>query len=359
VSGSAGAAGYLFSHHQNNAFAAVNRLLAAQEDVYWLRDRQAGSPDGTGSMYVAARSSTLPVLRQAAADLGISFAAVASVPAGEVMKIQPVRIGLWDQYGGSTSSGWTRWLLERFEFPFERVYAQALDTDDLAARYDVIILPNDAVPSSRSRREDGSDVEDLPSEYRVTTGSITWNRTVPRLKEFVERGGTLLLIGGAAAIAERLGVPITDALVTRDGDGERPLRRDEHFVPGSILQVAVDNTLPLAYGFNPQVDVFFDNSPVFRIHSEDRSGRPSGRPVAWFASATPLRSGWAWGQDRLAGGVTVADFHLGTGRVAVFGPQITFRGQSHGTFKFLFNGIFYGKALPFARLPASARLAQP
>jgi hypothetical protein len=30
--------------------------------------------------------------------------------------------------------------------------------------------------------------------------------------------------------------------------------------------------------------------------------------------------------------------------VLVFGPEVTFRAQSHGTFKFLFNGIYYGKA---------------
>ena len=35
------------------------------------------------------------------------------------MKLKPVRIGLWDQYGGSMPSGWTRWIFEQCEFPFE------------------------------------------------------------------------------------------------------------------------------------------------------------------------------------------------------------------------------------------------
>ena len=46
------------------------------------------------------------------------------------MKLRPVRIGLWDRYGGSTESGWMRWLLERFEVPFTVVYANALDARD-------------------------------------------------------------------------------------------------------------------------------------------------------------------------------------------------------------------------------------
>jgi hypothetical protein len=125
----------------------------------------------------------------------------------------------------------------------------------------------------------------------------------------------------------------------------------------------VDNTTPLAYGLEREVDVFFDDSPVFRIDSArieqcrmERCGAAATVPtkVAWFASRAPLRSGWAWGQEHLEGGVAVADVPFGRGRMAIFGPQITFRAQSHGTFKFLFNGIFYGHALPVASTTALA-----
>ena len=61
--------------------------------------------------------------------------------------------------------------------------------------------------------------------------------------------------------------------------------------------------------------------------------------MAWFDEATPLRSGWAWGQQHLRGTMAVLDAQVGRGHVLLFGPEITFRGQSHGTFKFLFNGI--------------------
>jgi len=346
ISGPAAAAGYLFSHRQNNAFIVLNRLLAAGESVYWFRDRRIGSTDGTGSMYVSARPQTLPILRQAAADLGASFSGVAAMPAGEADKLRPVRVGLWDRYGGSAASGWIRWLLERYEFPFERVFAQALDAGDLAGRFDVLILPDDAVPSRLSRREDGTDIESVPAEYRSTTGSLTWSRTLPPLKQFVNDGGTLILIGGATVIGERLGVPMRNALVVGDGRDDRPLRRDEFYVPGSILEVKVDNRTPLAYGFEPRTDVFFDSSPVFRLDVSGLDGARARtvttRRVAWFASASPLRSGWALGQGHLANGVAIADVRMGKGRIAMFGPQVTFRAQSHGTFKFLFNAIYYG-----------------
>jgi hypothetical protein len=347
VTGSSTAVGYLLGHHQNDAFTAVNRLLAAGEDVRWLRDRTAGSAaHATGAMYIAARESTLPILQQAAADLGLMFTGVPTPPPGGSLKLRPVRIGLWDRYGGASTSGWTRWLLERYEFPFEVVHAQALDAGDLASRYDVLILPDEAVPGAESRaNSDAPSPDRLPAEYRGTTGTITRERTIPQLKAFVEGGGTLLTIGRATAIGSMLGVPVSSALVERLADGTpRPLTRDRYYIPGSILRIRVDNTTPLGFGFEPEVDVFFDDSPVFRLPSG--AAARGARRVAWFASADPLRSGWALGQQYLQNGAAVLDAPLGRGRVLLFGPEINFRAQSHGTFKFLFNGIFYSRALP-------------
>jgi hypothetical protein len=59
-----------------------------------------------------------------------------------------------------------------------------------------------------------------------------------------------------------------------------------------------------------------------------------------------LDSGWAWGQQYLNGTTAVIAANVGKGKVFFFGPEITFRGQPHGTFKFLFNGIAYGAATP-------------
>ena len=333
------AAGYLVSHHQNDAFIAVNRLLRAGDDVYWLRDRSVGgAPGGTGSMYVAARPSTRALLEKAAADLGLTFTGVSAAPAGDVLKLRRVRIGLVDRYGGSPASGWTRWLLERFEFPFEVVYPSSLDEGSLATKYDVLIFADDVIPEREPFAHEEPD--DLPAEYRRQSGVVTLSKTIPALRQFVEQGGTLLAVGGSTAVATHFRLGIANALVEQGSEGAaQPLTREKYYVPGSILRVTVDNTSPLAYGFNDEVDVFFDNSPVFRLLPD-----AAARRVAWFTSALPLRSGWAWGQHYLRDGVAVADVTLGRGHVLLFGPQITFRAQPHGTFKFLFNGIFYSKA---------------
>jgi hypothetical protein len=342
IAGAEHPAGYLVSHRQNDAFIAVNRLLAAGEDVYWLRDRSAGPPsDGTGWIYIAARPTTRAILERAVAELGLVFTGVSVPPASEALQLRPVRIALWDRYGGASTSGWTRWLLERYEFPYELVFAQALDAGNLSSRYDVIILPDEAVPS----RSDGAPpAGDVPPQYRNTLGVLSWERTLPQLRKFVEDGGTLLTIGDATTMAERLPIQVNDALVSANGPGSRPLSADEFYIPGSILRVSVDNTVPLGYGFEREVDVFFDASPAFRL--EPGASANGARRVAWYATPAPLRSGWAWGQQRLDGALAVVDVALGKGRVLLFGPEIAYRAQPHGTFKFLFNGIHYARATP-------------
>jgi hypothetical protein len=333
------AAGYFVSHQQNDAFTAVGRLLAASQDVFWPRDRSVGStPGGAGAMYIPARPETRALLESLARDLGLTFTGVAAPPPGPAMKLKAPRIALWDRYGGSSPSGWTRWLLERFGFRFDVVYAQAIDAGGLKGRYDVLILTDEAKLDARDGDDGPSDR--APEKYKHTTGSLTNARSLPRLKQFVEEGGTVIAVGQATSIAAGLGLPVSSALVDGKGDAARPLKPEQYFIPGSVLRVSVDNTTPLGYGFDRQVDVFFENSPVFRL------GLPADavNRVAWFSSPAPLRSGWAWGQQYLQNGVVVVDGRIGRGRVLLFGPDVNYRAQSHGTFKFLFNAIYYATA---------------
>ncbi len=335
------AVGYLLSHRENDAAVAVNRLLAAGAAVYWTRD------DG---IYVPAEPRVLPILRAVAAERGVTVRGVATAPAGGVIRIRPVRIGLWDRYGGSPESGWVRFVLEQFEFPYELVYPQALDAGNLASRFDVLVFPDGAIPGrdSADRYSDGAPALALiPPADRARTGIITLSRTIPQLRAFAEAGGTLLAIGHSTAVGAHLGLPIGNALAVNRGGRVEPLPPEQFYVPGSILRVSVDTSQPVAWGLDSQVDVFFDNRPVHALDpGADRRGI---RAIASFTDPTPLRSGWAWGQGYLAGGAAVVEAPLGAGRVLLFGPEIVFRGQPHGTFKFLFNGIHLARA---QQLPA-------
>ena len=149
-------------------------------------------------------------------------------------------------------------------------------------------------------------------------------------------------------LAQLMQLPVSSHLTEKSPDGStRPIPAEKFYVPGSILRVAVDTTAPIAHGITNPVDVFFDNSPVFELLPD--ATMKGVRPVAWFDSATPLRSGWAYGQGYLQSGVQILDATVGAGKLYLFAPEITFRAQPHGTFKFLFNGIYLA-----ARKPAAA-----
>jgi hypothetical protein len=308
-------AGYLISHRVNNSFTLVNRLLKSGNEVYWLKR------DGT--IWVPLARTAHAVL-EGAAELGVSVRASTTEPRVEMIKLRPLRIGLYDQYGGLAPSGWTRWLFEQFEFPFEVVYPQTLDAGNLNSRYDVLVLTDGAF-----RKGAGSGWQptpaSIPSGYRSWLGRITEDKTVPQLKKFVEAGGSLVTIGSSTGLAELLGVPVSDPLAG--------LSREQFYVPGSLMRAAIDPTNPLAFGMGPEAIVFFDSSPVFSLKGDVQK-------VAWFASRETLASGWAWGQEHLEGSTAVAEAQIGAGKVVLLGPEVAFRGQPHGTFKLLFNALY-------------------
>ncbi len=349
VSGS-GAAGYLLSHKMNDSFKAINKLLAAGEDVYWLKGGNGNDP---GTIYIPAKAKTAATVAAIAKEAAIPFTAAAAKPKGEALKLKPIRIGLWDNVGGSMPSGRTRWLCEQFQFPFEVVYPPTLDQGELRSKFDVLVFVTGGI-AERSRFGGGGGfggptaaeiAANMLPEWRDRQGRVSRDKTVPQLKKFLESGGTVLTIGSSTTLAGMLGLPIGDQLVEKMANGtERKLPNEKFYVPGSVLEVAVDNTNPLAYGMDTKADIFFDDSPVFRLKPE--AAISNVRPVAWFADGKPLRSGWAWGQHYLDGGVAVAEAKVGEGKLFLYGPEVTFRAQPHGTFKLLFNGLYYGSAEP-------------
>jgi hypothetical protein len=341
-----GAAGWIVGHESNNSFILTNRLLKAGVSPAWLKQAITvdGEPLQHGAIWVPASAGAREIVDKAVVELGLTVHRTGAAPQGERIALKPLRIGLVDRYGGLMSSGWTRFLLERFEFSFAQVYPKRLDAGNLAKDYDVLLFTDDALPPSGAWGSDRAskqpELKDTPVEYQPMLGEATDAKTVPTVAEFARGGGTVVAIGSSARFIDLLGTPLKPAL-TRDVDGALKMPDTKSFyIPGSILRARVDNRQPLAYGLPDQVDVFFNQSQTF---VPTTNATPYGK-ASWFEGRDLLRSGWAVGQEKLAGTIAVADVDVGKGKLLLIAPEVAQRAQSYGTFKFLFNALLYGAA---------------
>jgi hypothetical protein len=367
VRGTQGAAGYYFSHKADNSFIVVNRLLAANEDVSWL----ASGPMGTGTFYVAAKPTTLPILQKAAAELGVSFEAATAPPAGPAAKLRKLRIGLADHVGGGMQAGWTRLIFKEFEFPYVEdtndVFAPEINAGNLHAKYDVLVFNGESIGGGggrggfgggafggdippgagagaqggrgggqagvRAPNDDRPAPLPEPEKWAKRRGTIT-PEGIAALKQFVQDGGTIIAIANSTNSAiQAFDLPLTNHVT---------VPRTDYYVPGSILRVAVDPNNPVAHGYGDQMDIFFSNNPVWNL-GQSTAGT-AVHSVARFPNATPLRSGWAWGQKYLDKGIVMVEATIGKGRVFLFGNDLLFRSQPHGSYRFFFNSLYLSVA---------------
>ncbi len=339
VTGASNARGYLVSHI-NDAFVAVNRVLKARGKAYWYT--APITVDGTtfeaGTLYLETNRATVDGL---ARDKGLNFVGVARRPSGHAMELQPTKIALWDQYGGSMPSGWMRMLLEAFEFDFDVVFPPQFDSGDLSD-YDVLFFEDGAIPERDVAATGGRgrmpDPESIPAEYRDRLGRVTVATTVPRILDFAREGGTVIGMGSSSNLALHTGLPITNHLV-KDG---QPLTMEEYFVPGTLIDMKIEHTTPLAAGMGTYAAVMFARSPTFRLGAGAEA--QGVKKIGWYDSDHTLRSGWAWGQQHLKDGIGAMEIDYGEGKLFLFGPKLTFRSQPHGMFPLVFNGIYYGTA---------------
>ena len=322
---------YAIQSNDNNSFIKINDLLKAGKSVY--KNQQ-------GFYFEMADESKD---KETIAKAGLNYIAVENLPT-DAIKISALKIGLWDRYGGSMPSGWVRWILEQHHFDFKLLYAKEINAGNLKEKFDAIVFVDGAIPSlvagpASPYDEREPNLDEIPAEFHSMVGRISAEKSIPALKTFIEAGGTVITIGSSANLAYHLKLPVKNAITEMNNGKERTLPGEKFYIPGSILQVAVAPTVKANWGMKNTADVYFNNSPVFKVQP-DAIANGAITPLAWFASDKTLRSGWAFGQAYLQDGVAAFEAKLGKGKVYVYGPEITFRGQTHSTYKMLFNQLY-------------------
>jgi hypothetical protein len=308
----------------NASFEAVNLLL--DQNVAVRRVDEAASGLRPGDFLVSGSSNS--VLSDVARETGALFEAVERMPSAGTHEVKRERVGMYQRYrGGNMDEGWTRFVLEQFRFPYQSVMDAEIRQGNLQAKYDVILLPHDSAATIEGKEEErgSGQPEDLyPTEYRSGLG----DEGVAALKDFVEKGGTLVTFGEAAEFAiEKLDLKVRNVLQKLDAK--------EFFCPGSTLKTRFENDHPLAYGMPSSGLVLFWESPAFEITPSNDND--DYEIVATYADRDILQSGWLVGEKHLSKKAAMVAAKHGQGRVVLIGFRPQHRAQTHGTFKLLFN----------------------
>jgi len=326
--------GYLIRPEANNKVIATNRLLQAGAELYWLKEetRVGEKVFPAGAILVRGRDLGGQV-EALVNELALVAAELDRAPAAAALALRPPRIGLYQPWIASMDEGWTRWLLEQYEFPYKTVHNDDIRAGKLAEKFDVLIFPDmGAREIVRGRQE-----QRTRPEYRGGIGEDG----VEAVREFVRVGGTLVLLGDSGELAlEAMPLPVKNVL--------KDVPTSEFFCPGSLLRILVDNRHPVAYGMPAEATVMFDNSPAFDL--APGFSYTEVRVIARYPNTNPLQSGWLRGPQYLFDRITAAEVNYERGRVILLGPQVQFRAQPHGTFKLLFNALHYAATQP-APLP--------
>lgn len=260
--------------------------------------------------------------------------------------------------------GWTRWIFDQNNIPYTRLVDADIRKGGLNERFDVVLIPDNSASAITSGRR-GFGGESTASPSAPQSGTVDGGRRraagaaptpaapagddrgpqappefkgglgesgLANLKAFTEAGGTIITLNKASEVyagkdSDRVG----NAL-----DG---VDRKAFFIPGSILQVAVDPTNPIAFGSTPTVPIFYENGPTFKVNGDAHS-------VAFFNTDKPLLSGWILGGQFLKGTSVIAEEPVGKGRIVLFGFRPQYRAQSEVTYKFLFNALLYSSSKP-------------
>ena len=322
---------YLLSHESNASFVALNRLLALGATVSWAREPldAGGQSYPTGIMLVEGIDRNQ--LERLAEDLRLKFVAT-NAPRDSGIAVLPLtspRLGVYEPWGGNMDAGWTRWVLEEHEFRYTQLRNRDLRAAGLWNRFDVIVLPEmSTVDLLRGQQGDN-----VRPEYRGGIGV----EGIQNLRRFIDRGGTLITLGNSSSFAIQ---HLSAALVNVVQD----TTENQFYAPGTILRATVDTTHPIGYGMPSDTDVMFVDNGGF-IPNPRRVPTIAIRSVVRYPNAPLLRSGWIIGEERLQRTGAVIEVPSGHGRVIFHTFRVQHRGQTLGTFKLLFNSIFYGPAV--------------
>ena len=314
---------------QNNSFRVLARAMNDGATVRFDNGRYVVGGAGVEKAVAQADALGLRAERRASG----------AAPSGAAVRN---RVAIYRPFTASMDEGWTEWLLDSWGFKYAVLTNSDIQAGDLNAKYDVILFASDRVATITDGFAEGT----VPPRYEGGVGDAG----IRALDAFVRAGGSMITFSQSSDFAiGALHLPVKNVVAG--------LKRSDFFSSGSILEINADGTHPVMAGMPEKSKVFVDGSPVFAT-TEGFEGSVLAR---YGKEGSPLLSGYLLGEKYLQGQAAAVDVKHGRGHVVLIGFRPQWRGQPFGTFKVVFNALFYGgavsqsaKSTPASAAPASA-----
>jgi hypothetical protein len=337
---------YLVDSGTNNSVILTNRL-SRKGIRFSFVDRDFNSKGRTfraGSIVIEKQIVNRSELASLSKGLGLTIEGVNEVSPAKLQPFLPHRLAIYQPFTVSMEEGWTRWVLEQFEFPYQVIHNSEIRAGQLQKSYTHIIIPGISTRVILEGRKKG----EAPPAY---TGGIGLEG-VAALNSFVKNGGILIALENSADFAiDYFGLPVKNIIEpVRRGREENQAGADSQtdrikiYSPGSILRVRINNSRPETYGLDDEANIFSFFSPAFELKKPEEEKVPGIEKIwnlAWYPPYNPLLSGILLNGDKLQDKSAAVSCQMGKGKVVLLGFDVIHRAQAHGSFKFLFNPIVY------------------
>ena len=309
---------FAIAPESNGAVKLVNKLLFDEHPVFRMGQASLGADDalGQGTWVVPASESAREALSSEEAIANIR--PVHSRPDEGLKLMRPPRVGIYASYVPSIEEGWTRFVFDSYGFKYASLVDSDIKESGLESRFDCIIIPHQRV---RQLRRGFSSAHYAP---RFSGG--LGDRGIAGLRRFAERGGTIISWDDSSRLlVHHLKLPVSNPLAR--------MSNSDFFAPGSLLKINVNNSHPIGFGMPDSAAALYMNGPAYKVDK--------GETIASFSEDETLLSGLLIGQEHIAGLSALVSVPVGLGKIILFGFRPHFRAQARGTYKLLFNSVYY------------------
>ncbi len=319
--------GYVILPNSNEAYAAADALLDADYEVAQLNETTTVDQQilPAGSFHVSPKTGLSGKVAELAQKWSFNTVGLDRTKLISDDVFNPLgnpKIGLYEPWGGNIDAGWTRLVLEQWELEHNTVRNADLKAGNLANKYDIILFPDGL--------RAGSILNDSTSRPEKYMGGIG-DKGLNELQTFVQAGGTIAAFGRSSmALVDLFDLPVANSV--------QELTRKDYFAPGSLVLSELDVTSPIAYGLPDKLPVMNRRGPAFIPRATTGAGP---KMIGRYPDYDPRLSGFLLGPEHIQGKGSIAVQTVGRGRVILFSMAPQFRAMMHGTYKLMFNAIFW------------------